>query len=142
MSERPVNTQVAYKDNTRAEEPGLPYRLVYFPGHYGAFIGFKKAEQSRLTFCSCAKDAIGNCFEMFSENKNLSGRQLTKHFPHSFFANKEVRAVNLKNLDVIYENKLCHECNRKTPSYRFCHEMYGGLFKQSYGWYIMKSISN
>jgi hypothetical protein len=37
-----------------------------------------------------------------------------------------------------FENKLCHECNNIVPSYRYCVEMYGGAFKQNYGWYINK----
>jgi len=42
----------------------------------------------------------------------------------------------LKHL--LFREGICHECNRQTPSYRYCHEMYGGVFKQTYGWYINK----
>jgi len=37
-----------------------------------------------------------------------------------------------------FENNLCHECNGVVPKYCYCHEMYGGVFKQNYGWYINK----
>jgi hypothetical protein len=37
-----------------------------------------------------------------------------------------------------FKEKLCHECNSQIPSLRYCHEMYGGTFKQNYGWYINK----
>jgi len=37
-----------------------------------------------------------------------------------------------------FENRICHECNRITPTYRYCHENYGSLFKQKHGWYIKR----
>lgn len=37
-----------------------------------------------------------------------------------------------------FENNLCHECNDVVPNYRYCHEMYGVVFKQNFGWYIIK----
>jgi hypothetical protein len=37
-----------------------------------------------------------------------------------------------------FEDYLCHECRRVVPRYRYCHEMYGGVFRQNYGWYINK----
>lgn len=37
-----------------------------------------------------------------------------------------------------FHSNLCHECNGTLPQYRWCHEMYGGTFAQSYGWYINK----
>ena len=39
-----------------------------------------------------------------------------------------------------FKDKLCHECNKKVPNYRSCNEMYGGVFKQNYGWYIKKQF--
>jgi len=45
----------------------------------------------------------------------------------------------LENIN--FENRICHECNLSTPSYRYCHEMYGGAFKQNYGWYINKKAN-
>ena len=35
-----------------------------------------------------------------------------------------------------YERHLCHRCNLIPPTRRWCHEMYGGRFAQSFGWYI------
>jgi hypothetical protein len=35
-----------------------------------------------------------------------------------------------------FEKGICHRCNMKTPSLRYCHEMYGGEFVQHYGWFI------
>jgi hypothetical protein len=39
---------------------------------------------------------------------------------------------------LVFKNNICHECNQVVPSYRYCVEMYGGAFKQNYGWYINK----
>ena len=39
-------------------------------------------------------------------------------------------------IEVLYANNLCHRCNMKSPSVRYCHEMYGTTFVQYYGWYI------
>lgn len=55
-----------------------------------------------------------------------------------FLINKGVSNDNSVLEHVQFKDKICHECNRQTPSYRYCHEMYGGVFKQTYGWYINK----
>ncbi len=39
---------------------------------------------------------------------------------------------------LIFQNNICHESNGLVPKYRYCNEMYGGVFKQNYGWYINK----
>ncbi len=39
-----------------------------------------------------------------------------------------------------FKDNLCHECNKKVPTYLYCHPMYGGKFKQNYGWYINKQF--
>ena len=63
------------------------------------------------------------------------------HFPLRLIADLIDKGIenNDKVIDhLLFEDKLCHECNKATPSYRYCHEMYGGVFKQTYGWYINK----
>ena len=37
-----------------------------------------------------------------------------------------------------FKDEICHECNKQTPKYNYCHSMYGGVFEQNYGWYINK----
>ena len=39
---------------------------------------------------------------------------------------------------LVFEDNICHECNKKTPSFNYCDPMYGGVFEQNYGWYINK----
>ncbi len=37
-----------------------------------------------------------------------------------------------------FKDGICHECNKQTPVYSYCHPMYAGVFEQNYGWYINK----
>ena len=63
------------------------------------------------------------------------------HFPRLFVEQLMNRGVE-NNYSVIdhlnFGSKLCHECNRSVPNYGYCAKMYGGAFKQNYGWYINK----
>ncbi len=138
---------IAFKDNTIAEE-SLPYPIVLYPGFYGAFIGFKPTfKDSQLFFCSCFKEAIEN-YVIHQLKKPTIGHYDNGNkkflldcgqFPDQFI---QILKNKGENIDIVqsflFKNKLCHECNKRTPSYRYCHEMYGSVFKQNYGWYIKK----
>jgi len=39
-----------------------------------------------------------------------------------------------------FEGGLCHECNAVVPKRRYCHEMYGTVFRQNYGWYVFQKF--
>ena len=146
-NKRPAKKEVAYKDNIISIE-NLPFPIVYYPGFYGAFFGFKKNKKSNIVFCSCAKEAIENYIKLrikFPPQKNADPTRNyildSMYFPYELI--KELLKQKVpSNENVIkflnFENKLCHECNKNTPSYKYCHEMYGELFKQTYGWYINK----
>lgn len=140
--------EIAFKDNTVATER-LPLPVVLYPGFYGAFFGFKKSiSDSQIFFCSCAREAIGNYLDFRLSReipRNMDPNRMfildKARFPLA--AIEELQKENptkdktiLSNLT--FSNKLCHECNHVVPSYRYCHEMYGGTFKQNYGWYINK----
>lgn len=139
---------IAFKDNTVAEEEKLPFSVVLYPEFYGAFFGFKKDKNdSQIFFCSCAKEAIKNyivlevkrdvigCYDNGKEKFFLDYGQ----FPKQFIESIRDESKNKNIIDTFcFENKICHECNKIIPSYRYCHEMYGGAFKQNYGWYIQK----
>ncbi len=62
-------------------------------------------------------------------------------FPHALVENLMARNTR-SDIGVIeklsFHDGLCHECNKSTPRFSYCHEMYGGTFKQTYGWYINK----
>jgi hypothetical protein len=139
--------QVAFRQNTVARED-LPFPIVLYPGFYGTFFGFRKTEDSVTTLCSCAREAIENYVR-----SRLSG-SIGKHddptnefvlgsaeFPLSLV--QSLMESGVQNDEQVmdhleFEDYLCHECRGVVPQYRYCHEMYGGVFRQNYGWYINK----
>ena len=139
--------KIAYKDNTISKE-SLPFPIVLYPGHYGAFFGFRERKNSPIVLCSCAKEAIENYIK-FRLSKPIPSNVYpsrmfvldSMYFPRTLVDTLMERGVQ-NNYDVInhlvFENHLCHECNGVIPKYRHCHEMYGGEFKQNYGGYINK----
>lgn len=127
-------------------ENGLPYPVVHYPNHYGAFFAFSKAEDSELFLCNCSRSAFENLIEinkLFRSQRNSN--PLRETAVDSFNAPDALAKISLNaGEDVNYKNfrfkpKLCHRCNLIPPTQRFCHEMYGGQFKQSFGWYIQQA---
>lgn len=146
MKKKKCKKEIAFKDNTINKE-NLPFPIVLYPGFYGAFFGFKKEENGYIFLCSCAKEAIENYIRL----------RLSKPVPQNseparmFILDKmcfpkdlvdKLMKIKVPNNNVFkyleFENKLCHECNKIVPDFRYCHEMYGPAFKQNYGWYINK----
>ena len=139
---------IAFKDNTSAVEQ-LPFPIVLYPGHYGAFFGFKKSmNDSNIFFCSCAKESIENYIKLRLLNGIARYADPNRMFilDKMYFPLTIVESLRKGNMQndktiikyLIFSDKLCHECNKVIPSYRYCHEMYGGAFKQNFGWYINK----
>lgn len=137
---------MAYKDGVVAKE-NLPYPIVMYPGFYGTFFAFKKEEDGEFYFCSCCYEAVGNYLKIrllrvhnFNSNPTRNYILDSAHFPLEVVV--QLMRINPGGFDVLkdlmFEDKLCHECNLQTPSYRYCLEIYGGAFKQNYGWYINK----
>lgn len=140
MSKRPT----AFKEGIISYEEGLPLPFVHYPGHYGAFIAFSRGRESELYFCSCATDAIENYIKV-SGSSNRTQHPFTygiKNFPERIRIRirKDVLSgkCSIKDLPkkVVFEDAICHKCLGELPRYKYCHEMYGGKFKQAYGWYI------
>lgn len=141
-----MEKEIAFKEKTTAKE-NLPFSIVLYPGHYGAFFAFKESDNSNPHFCSCSYEAIENYIrirQLQPKYLNSDPRRMYILDPHNFPASivEDLMSNNVQEDDVInhlhFGEKLCHECNLQTPSYRYCHEMYGGAFKQNYGWYIAK----
>lgn len=139
-------SQIAYRDNTVAKE-NLSYNIVLYPGFYGAFFGFKKNPASLITLCSCTKVAIENYiqFRLLEHGQNSDPTKQfilsSSEFPRLLIEDL-IRKKAPDNPNVIsyltFKHQLCHECNKKTPTLIYCDEMYGGRFRQKYGWYIKK----
>jgi len=154
-----MKKEIAYKPNTVVIE-NLPFSIVLYPSFYGVFFGFREKENSPIVLCSCARKAIINyiklrlvqpgtlftCPDMmhFSDSKDFPRMfildsadfpvALVKHLIQSNAPNDK-RVFNYLE----FKDNLCHECNKKIPVYRYCDEMYGGIFRQTYGWYIQKA---
>lgn len=137
--------EVLVEDNTISKE-NLPFPIVYYPGHYGTFIGFGKDYNSNICFCSCAKESI----EVYIKYRRLNPLPQYNDLAKSFIISKsdfplkvveeQMKYINTDdiNIRISFEEKLCHICNRIEPAYLYCARMYGGKFKQNYGWYIKK----
>jgi len=128
--------EVALRSPTQLES--LPFPYVHYPNHYGTFISFSEKQNSEQYLCSCTKQAVINFFEL-TESLSDNKKEITKTPWQTPFSNSLTKRIKPKNLiDNIFKfrPKLCHRCNMATPTLRWCHEMYGGNFKQYYGWYI------
>jgi len=139
---------IAFQEYTVATENDLPLPMVYYPGHYGAFFAFGENQNSEKFFCSCTKKAISNyirfrveCVESINSDPQRNFILSKANFPKRVVEQLMQQDENpgpsvLSHLN--FKNEICHECNKVTPSYRYCHSMYGGVFEQNYGWYINK----
>jgi hypothetical protein len=110
-------------------EPSLPLPWVEYPSHYGAFFRFAEEANGPYVFCSCIREAA----ELYIKHHAYGG-------PLLFFFSNEVRQSVQSTDDLLAligtaRDNLCHRCNLAPPSRRFCHEMYGGAWRQHYGWY-------
>ena len=142
-----LTKKVAFKDNIVATE-NLPFSIVFYPGFYGAFFGFAENKNTQISFCSCTKVAIENYLRFRlsspiptsarpSRNFVLDSMYFPQAVVDELIEDKRPQDKNIINF-LIFKDKICHECNQVIPSYRYCVEMYGGTFKQNYGWYINK----
>lgn len=139
-------------------QESLPYPIVQYP--CGAFIAFKLDIEEGCVFCSCMYEAIENYIQIriiergkeFEADKERY-ESFKQHNPERTFVldswdfggsivNKLIEKKVDEDLSIIkyikFADKLCHECNQATPTAVYCHPMYGGKFKQKYGWYINK----
>lgn len=127
-------------------EEGLPYPIVHYPNHYGAFFAFSESEGAEAYLCYCSRSAFENLIEL---NRNFcslrNSNPLRSTVVDSFNAPDVLAEISLEaDGDVSPQNfrfkpKLCHRCNLTPPKQRFCHKMYGGQFKQRFGWYIQQA---
>jgi hypothetical protein len=129
----------------------LPLSRVLYPGICGVFFGFMERDDSPLNeirFCSCAKEAIENYVKHRLSGPRFSYADPTRmfildsmHFPYAVV--KALMNRGLGDSDGVvrylnFEDRLCHECNSAVPKYLYCWPGGGGLFRKTYGWYILK----
>lgn len=123
----------------------LPFPLVYYPNHYGTFFAFADGKGGSLVLCSCAKPAVSNYLLLRENNQSFSNSNPLRHAPlDSFVFPNDIARESLHQKEhplswLRFEPHLCHRCNIMMPTLRYCVEMYGGKFKQCYGWYISQA---
>jgi hypothetical protein len=121
-------------------EENLPSPFVHYPSHYGTFFAFGEKEDSIPRLCSCSLGALSN-FTLLRDRRPVEKRgEGTLHpltlgqLPAALV--QIVLQEDRLPLDCLEAApKLCHRCNGAAPVLRYCHEMYGGIYKQTYGWY-------
>lgn len=129
-------TSIALKEEIAIEE-GLPLKFVHYPEHYGTFFAFSLSENSELFMCSCNQVLIENYLKISTESNNHYSEDIyNSKYSAKDFPTKISRLSLQENFSIKYKEKICHRCNLKTPTFRYCHEMYGSRFKQYFGWYI------
>lgn len=134
---------------------GLPIPIVHY-SWTGPWIEFQQKEGTQPLFCSCFTNAIQMHLKLHSValNRHEYWYSYREHLVKSLFNPNELSTQmfdNYMQLDEVsrlepdkvirifrFSDKLCHICNKKVPNYRYCVPMYGGIFMQTYGWYIEK----
>lgn len=139
-----MNNKSSFSNN-RSEiiyEDGLPFPFVKYD--YGSWILSFGNDDVSFFICNCFKISINNYFkQIVKEHEEYYGlgsfeqnkKELKKKDGNCFgdLYSKFLRDY-LKGFK--YKNKICHRCNNKTPTSEYCHPMYGGSFKRTFGWYI------
>ena len=121
----------------------LPLPIVYYPEHYGAFFGFSEDIEEKIFFCECQRKAIENYIELRKKQPltNYSGSKTYPLGTDCFPKTVAEKSRNYKDSPLEsfgFKEKLCFRCNKKIPTMKYCHPMYGGVFKQRFGWYIQQ----
>jgi len=120
----------------------LPLPFVHYPNHYGTFFTFSETPDGTQYFCSCNQVAIENYLEL-SKNMRIEYNDKLKMapLPSAVFPNSIAeKSLSIdKSKLLLFKDRICHRCNLIPPTQQFCHPMYGGNFKQKFGWYINQS---
>lgn len=135
---RPTNSSeyVGVALNSPRLTEDLPLSVVNYPNHYGTFITFSYPQSDEQYFCECAIPALDNYFTLHEITDGFEiYHSLSEHDFNASLAGKSKFVKELSNL-FKFKPRICHRCNLKTPTIRYCIEMYGSSFKQFFGWYI------
>jgi hypothetical protein len=135
---------VAFARGTVVRE-NLPYPVVYYPNIYGAFFVFADGPESPVYLCACTEPLIINYIRLreiadTGSNANpLRMAPLDSHFFPDVVATRSLGFPDEPLAAVPFRKGLCHRCTMVPPTLRYCHEMYGGTFKQHFGWYTVQN---
>ncbi len=129
---------VAFSDEVVVEELTLP--VVHYPGLYGSVFAFALCPEDIPAICDCSLGAIENYLELRAlggvpANTIPDRRALLS----SLWFPKSLALQSLEDDSLTWlrsESRVCHRCAAKKPTLRYCDPMYGGSFRQAWGWYI------
>ncbi|HXC02666.1 MAG TPA: hypothetical protein VNU49_08450 [Opitutaceae bacterium] len=123
-------------------ESSLPLPWVNYPNHYGTFFGFAEKQKGPWFLCQCTVTPLTHLVQLNRDHPDSNGSHRAPLDNHH--VPDVITAVSLKYRDdpiaaLQFKPKLCHRCNMVQPTQRYCHEMYGGRFDQTFGWYVNQS---
>ncbi|MBN1639735.1 MAG: hypothetical protein JXA09_00775 [Anaerolineae bacterium] len=118
----------------------LPYPIVHYPQR-GVFLAFAPDEGTPPALCACARAGLEHAVELARSRGDpaADGSALDLSLvPESVAALVRLRPES--PLDAVrFVPRLCHRCNMAVPALRYCHELEGGRFIQTYGWYVAQA---
>lgn len=116
----------------------LPYPHVHYPHFYGVLFSFSELNNSQQYFCSCSKVIIESVIKREKFHNEIGEIRTNWQLDCLFSDYYKTLLKQNTPYDTIFKYlpNLCHKCNLVKPTLRWCHEMYGNKFVQSYGWYI------
>lgn len=123
----------------------LPLPFVHYPRHYGTFLAFSESEHERIYVCKCAEQPLQSLVQLLRlENPGSNSNPLRMAPLPTPYVPDGISKASIKYSDdplsgVSFRPDICHRCRVTPPSLRWCIEMYGGEFKQHFGWYIQQS---
>jgi len=110
-------------------------------------MAFSRSRTEHPVLCSCAEAAVNNYIRlrltdlrplMYTDRLRVAPLD-SLHFPEAIaIASLGEEADPIWSIG--FESRICHRCNLATPRLRYCHPMYGGAFKQAFGWYINQAF--
>jgi hypothetical protein len=121
----------------------LPLPIVFYPNIYGAFFAFAEDIGEDIYFCECERQAITNYVKLRSQMPltNYTNSKVNPlggdYFP-PIVAQRSLEYKDNPLMHIRFKENLCFRCNKKIPKMTYCHPMYGGQFKQHFGWYIQQ----
>jgi len=122
----------------------LPLPFVHYPNLYGTFIGFSRTPTEKPVLCSCSEPAVRNYIRLnsFRDLRNSNPLHIAPlgsgYFPDSI-AGDSLGHDDDPMQCLRFEERICHRCQMRAPSLRYCVPMYGGQFEQAYGWYVRQT---
>lgn len=119
----------------------LPMPVVYYPGYSGAFFAFSEDVGEKIYFCECERHAIENYIQLKRQRITGDISTATESPLEEYLFPPIIASISKGFNDAPltpfgFRENLCFRCNKKIPKEKFCLPMYGGLFKQRFGWYI------